>query len=154
MNFSIKKIEVSTIILLALLLVCQTNCSFINKYEGLEETKVQKFIKNQQIIQLAELEIDSAQLDVYLDFLTEEVETSLAIEPGVLMLNAMQEEDHPTKVKLVEIYANQTAYKSHIASPHFQKYKKGTANMVKSLKLTRMQSINASAMAKGNSITN
>jgi len=154
MNFSIKKIEVSTILLLALLLVCQTNCSFINKDEGLEETKVQKFIKNQQIIQLAELEIDSAQLDVYLDFLTEEVETSLAIEPGVLMLNAMQEEDHPTKVKLVEIYANQTAYESHIASPHFQKYKKGTAIMVKSLILTRMQSINASAIAKRNSITN
>ena len=33
------------------------------------------------------------------------------------------------------MYADSSAYKSHIASEHFRKYKTGTAAMVKSLNL-------------------
>lgn len=34
-----------------------------------------------------------------------------------------------------EIYADSAAYQSHIQTPHFKKYKEGTAAMVRSLKL-------------------
>jgi quinol monooxygenase YgiN len=41
----------------------------------------------------------------------------------------------PWRVRLFEMYADSNAYNSHIASPHFQKYKTGTAAMVRSLVL-------------------
>jgi quinol monooxygenase YgiN len=36
---------------------------------------------------------------------------------------------------ILEIYADQEAYQSHIQTAHFKKYKEGTLKMVKSLKL-------------------
>ena len=41
----------------------------------------------------------------------------------------------PCKIYILEIYADQVAYQSHIQTAHFKKYKEGTAQMVKSLKL-------------------
>jgi 4-carboxymuconolactone decarboxylase len=35
----------------------------------------------------------------------------------------------------LEIYADTVAYKSHLLTPHFIKYKNGTKGMVKSLEL-------------------
>jgi quinol monooxygenase YgiN len=87
------------------------------------------------ITRLAELEIDPRQLEQYLVLLREEIETSLRLEPGVLMLNAVAIKDAPTQIRLLEVYADQQAYESHIASPHFIKYKTQTAKMVLSLRL-------------------
>ena len=50
-------------------------------------------------------------------------------------LYAVFEKEKPTSVTILEIYADTSAYKSHIQTPHFLKYKNGTANMVKSLEL-------------------
>src|SRR4051795_4650185 len=86
-------------------------------------------------VRIAELEIDPAQLDAYKAALREEVETSIRVEPGVLALYSVYEKDNPTRVRLLEIYADGDAYNAHIASPHFQKYKTGTLDMVRSLKL-------------------
>ena len=87
------------------------------------------------VVRLAELQIDPAQLDQYLAFLREEVETSIRVEPGVLTLYAVQLKGEPTHVRLFEMYADSNAYNAHIASPHFRKYKLGTQAMVKSLVL-------------------
>ena len=87
------------------------------------------------VVRLAELEIDPAQLEPYLAALREEVETSIRVEPGVLTLYSVQVKGAPWKVRLFEMYADSNAYNAHIASPHFQKYKTGTAAMVKSLNL-------------------
>jgi quinol monooxygenase YgiN len=87
------------------------------------------------VVRLAELQIDPAQLDQYLAFLREEIETSIRVEPGVLTLYAVQLKGDPTHVRLFEMYADSSAYKAHIASPHFTKYKAGTQAMVKSLVL-------------------
>ncbi|MBQ6769543.1 MAG: antibiotic biosynthesis monooxygenase, partial [Bacteroidales bacterium] len=62
-------------------------------------------------------------------------ETSTKVEPGVLTLFSMQAKEDPCKIYILEIYANQAAYQSHIQTAHFKKYKEGTAKMVKSLKL-------------------
>ena len=56
-------------------------------------------------------------------------------EPGVLTLFSMQSKENPCKIYILEIYADRDAYQSHIQTPHFKKYKEGTAQMVKSLKL-------------------
>ena len=87
------------------------------------------------VVRIAKLQIDSAQLEAYKAALKEHAETAIRVEPGVLNLYAVYEKEHPTHVTVFEIYANQDAYKAHLQSPHFIKYKTTTKNMVKSLEL-------------------
>ena len=90
---------------------------------------------NNQMVRLAKLVIDSTQLENYKAALKEEIETSVRIEPGVKTLYAVSEKDNPTHITILEIYADTAAYKAHLQTPHFMKYKTGTKNMVKSLEL-------------------
>jgi len=100
---------------------------FCNNVFAQEESK--------QMVCLAKLVIDSAQLENYNAILKEEIETSIKVEPGVLTLYAVAEKDKPTHITILEIYAYADAYKKHIQTPHFLKYKNGTKDMVKSLEL-------------------
>ena len=86
-------------------------------------------------IRIAKLVIDSAQLEPYKAALKEHAEAAVKIEPGVIMLYAVYEKDHPTHVNVFEIYADVEAYKSHIKTTHFLKYKDTVKDMVKSLEL-------------------
>jgi len=88
-----------------------------------------------QMVRLAKLVIDSTHLESYKAFLKEEIETSVRVEKGVLTLYAVSEKDKPTHITILEIYADIDAYKAHIQTPHFIKYKNGTKEMVKSLGL-------------------
>jgi quinol monooxygenase YgiN len=88
-----------------------------------------------QMVRLAKLVIDSAQLENYKALLKEEIETSVRLEPGVITLYAVSEKSNPTHITILEIYADTTAYKAHLQTPHFIKYKTGTKDMVKSLEL-------------------
>jgi len=88
-----------------------------------------------QMVRLAKLVIDSTQLESYKAMLKEEIETSMRLEPGVITLYAVSEKDHPTHITILEIYADTGAYKAHVQTPHFIKYKTGTKDMVKSLEL-------------------
>jgi quinol monooxygenase YgiN len=88
-----------------------------------------------RIIRMARLQIDSVQLDAYKAILKEQIEAAVRLEPGVLMLYAVAEKDHPTSITVFEIYASTEAYQSHIKTSHFLKYKNGTKDMVKSLQL-------------------
>ncbi|MGJ5817545.1 putative quinol monooxygenase [Paludibaculum fermentans] len=88
-----------------------------------------------KIVRLAELEIDQAQLEKYKAALREEIEASIRLEPGVLTLYAMALKDNPTQVRILETYADVAAYRAHLETPHFKKYKAATQGMVKSLKL-------------------
>ena len=47
----------------------------------------------------------------------------------------MKDKTDPCKVYILEVYADRQAYEAHIQTPHFRKYKDGTADMVRSLKL-------------------
>ena len=87
------------------------------------------------MVRLAKLVIDSTQLERYRVALIEEIEASVRLEPGVLTLYAVAEKDNPTHITILEIYADTNAYKSHIQTAHFIKYKTGTKEMVKSLEL-------------------
>lgn len=86
-------------------------------------------------VRLSKITVDPAQLDAYNAFLKEEIEASMRLEPGVLTLYAVSEKDHPNKITILEIYADEAAYQSHLQTPHFQKYKQGTLEMVKELEL-------------------
>ena len=88
-----------------------------------------------QIVRIAELEIDPGQLEAYRALLAEEIEASVAREPGVLMLHAVAERERPEQIRILEVYADRAAYEAHLTTPHFLKYKEGTAGMVRSLRL-------------------
>ncbi len=88
-----------------------------------------------QMVRLARLVIDSTQLENYNALLKEEIEASVRLEPGVLTLYAVAEKNDPTHITILEIYADTVAYRSHLQTPHFLKYKNGTKDMVKSLEL-------------------
>jgi quinol monooxygenase YgiN len=91
--------------------------------------------ENKQLVRLAIIEVDSSELFSYNDFLKEEIEASIRIEPGVLTLYAVAEKAQPTHVTIFETYADSSQYRSHLNTPHFQKYKTGTLQMVKNLQL-------------------
>jgi quinol monooxygenase YgiN len=91
--------------------------------------------EKKQIVRLAKLVIDPAQLESYKAALKEGAETAVRLEPGVLTLYAVSEKNNPTHFTILEIYADSTAYRAHLQTPHFLKYKNGTKDMVKSLEL-------------------
>ena len=87
------------------------------------------------MVRLAKLVIDPVHLDAYNAALKEGIEAAMRLEPGVLVLYAVAERDHPTHITLLEIYADQAAYQAHLQTTHFLKYKTATAAMVTSLEL-------------------
>ena len=91
--------------------------------------------KNGQLVRLARLVIDPAQLEPYKALLKEGMETAVRVEPGVLTLYAVSEKKQPTHFTILEIYADSAAYQAHLQTPHFINYKTGTKDMVKSLEL-------------------
>jgi quinol monooxygenase YgiN len=91
--------------------------------------------ENKQMIRLAKIVVDSAQLETYNAFLKEEIETSMRIEKGVLLLYAVSEQKRPTHFTILEIFANVEAWQSHVKTPHFLKYKAGTKDMIRSLEV-------------------
>ncbi len=94
------------------------------------------------ILRYSVIEIIPDYLDEYLPFALEVGEISMKTEPGVLAMYPTVSKEDSCKVTILEIYSSQDAYKSHISSPHFQKYKQGTLHMVKSLQLLDQNSLN------------
>ena len=88
-----------------------------------------------QLVRLSKITVDPARLDAYNAFLKEEIEASMRLEPGVLTLYATAEKDTPHRVTILEIYADRSAYESHLQTPHFKKYKQRTQEMVEKLEL-------------------
>jgi 4-carboxymuconolactone decarboxylase len=91
--------------------------------------------EEEQMVRLAKLVIDPAQLDAYNDALKEEIQASVRLEPGVLTLYAVSEKERPNHITILEIYADRQAYEAHLETEHFIKYKTLTMDMVKSLEL-------------------
>jgi quinol monooxygenase YgiN len=102
--------------------------------------------KNNIMIRLSEITIDSNYVEEYKAILQEESRASVKLEPGVVSIFPMFEKENPTEIRILEIYASREAYESHLKTPHFQKYKTSTLKMVKSLKLIDMKSIDPETM--------
>lgn len=94
------------------------------------------------IVRLSKIEVYPEYLEEYMKYATEVGEVSLRTEPGVLTMYAVSEKENPGRITILETYASQEAYKSHIASEHFQKYKQGTLHMVKTLVLSDQMPLN------------
>ena len=94
------------------------------------------------IVRLSKIEVYPQYLGEYMKHAVEVGEVSLRTEPGVLTMYAVAEKGATCKITILETYASRKAYEKHIASHHFQKYKKGTLHMVKSLQLCDQTELN------------
>jgi quinol monooxygenase YgiN len=89
-----------------------------------------------QMVRLAKIKVDPLQLDKYNAALKEQMTTAVRVEPGVLTYYAVADKNDPSQITILEIYADTAAYKSHIETMHFKKYKETVKDMVKALELT------------------
>lgn len=123
---------------------CYNNASSLANAKDTQKTDARGKLQMQAdgIVRLSKIEVYPEHLDEYMKFATEVGEISLRTEPGVLTMYAVAEKEDPCRITILETYASQAAYKSHIASKHFQKYKQGTLHMVKSLVLSDQTPLN------------
>ena len=90
---------------------------------------------NNQMVRLAKIKVDPLQVDKYNLALKEQMTTAVREEPGVLTYYAVADKIDPSQITILEIYADTAAYKKHIETTHFKKYKETVKDMVKSLEL-------------------
>lgn len=128
----ILQLYLSAFAFIAIIVSCSFNAEDKNEKTAMSATAVPA--ENNKV-RLSMITVDSTRLDEYNRFLKEEIEASMQLEPGVLALYAVSEKEHPNKVVILEIYADEDAYRMHIKTPHFIKYKEGTLDMVQSLEL-------------------
>lgn len=102
--------------------------------------------EQKMLVRISEIEIFPQHLEAYQRILNEEAEASVRLEPGVLCIFPSTQKDSPAQVRILEIYASQEAYEAHLKSPHFQKYKTSTQEMVKSLRLVDMRAMDEKSM--------
>ena len=88
-----------------------------------------------QIVRIAKIQVDPAQLEKYNAALKEQMTTAVRVEPGVLTYYAVADKTNPSHITILEIYADTAAYKAHIETAHFKKYKATVEHMVTKLEL-------------------
>ena len=88
-----------------------------------------------QMVRLAKVTVDPLKLDEYNMALKEQMTTAVRVEKGVLTYYAVADKKDLSHITILEIYADTAAYKAHIETPHFKKYKETVKDMVKSLEL-------------------
>lgn len=98
------------------------------------------------IIRISEIEVHSQYLEEYKAILQYEAEASVRLEEGVIAIFPMFQRDNPTQIRILEMYADEQAYQSHLKTEHFLKYKTKTLHMVKSLELIDMNTIDPETM--------
>lgn len=102
--------------------------------------------QDSMLVRISEIEVRPEYLQDYLDYATTVGETSVREETGVIAIFPMTQQRDSCQIRILEIYANADAYRHHIATTHFQRYKQGTLHMVKHLDLVDMYPMNPSAM--------
>ncbi len=103
---------------------------------------------DEMLIRISEIKIEEQYLEEYIKILKYEAEASVRLEPGVISIYPMFKMEDPTEIRILEIYADNEAYKAHLETPHFKEYKSSTLNMVESLKLIDMEAIDGESMSK------
>lgn len=98
------------------------------------------------LIRISEIEVHPRYLKEYLAYASMVGATSVKEEPGVICIYPMQMKRNSTQIRILEIYASPEAYRHHIQTAHFRKYKTDTLHMVKSLDLVDMHALDPASM--------
>ena len=105
------------------------------------------------IVRLSKINVNPDYLDEYMKYAVEVGTVSLQTEPGVLTMYAVADKADPCSITILETYASQDAYRKHIASDHFRRYKQGTLHMVDSLVLDDVTPLNPANVITNKIIT-
>lgn len=125
-------------------MILHKNAEWLWGISGLKPTKDSCYDK--MIVRIAEIEVYPEYLDEYLSYANDVDRLSMEHEPGVICLFPMQSAEDSTHIRILEIYASESAYQQHLNTEHFKKYKQGTLHMVKSLKLPNLKPLDPSTM--------
>lgn len=99
------------------------------------------FIQSQAIsqrapmVRIAKIQVDAKQLRAYEKALKKQMQAAIRLEPGVRSYHAVAEKNNPTRITILEVYADTLAYQKHIQTKHFKEYKAAVKDMVVSLEL-------------------
>ena len=104
------------------------------------------FSESDMLIRISEIEVFPEYVTEYLDFAKKVGQESVEKEPGVICIYPMIQKRDSCQIRILEIYRDQDAYRSHLQTPWFQTYKQGTLHMVKNLDLVDMTAMNRAAM--------
>ncbi len=110
------------------------------------DVRTSNYVESEMLVRISEIEVYPEHLSEYLTFARNVGAESVRKEPGVIAIYPMVQKRDSCQIRILEIYADQEAYKKHIASEHFQTYKQSTLHMVKSLDLVDMTPMNPDGM--------
>ena len=91
--------------------------------------------ESDRMVRVARIRVDPVRLVEYRLALKEQMSTAVRLEPGVLSYQAVADRKDPSRITILEVYENRAAYESHVATPHFKKYKDAVKEMVLELEL-------------------
>lgn len=128
--------------MMALMTNCEGNKSAIET----QQEVVKAYDPQKMLVRLSVIEVYPEYLDEYLKAAATVGGESVKKEPGVICIYPSHLKSDKCQIRILEIYRDQEAYQSHIASEHFQTYKQGTLHMVKSLELIDMNPLDPGAM--------
>jgi len=95
----------------------------------------------EKYMRIAKITVDSTQLEQYKIALREQMSAALKSEKGVLAYAAVADKKRKNQITILETYASIEAYKQHIQTEHFKKYKITVEKMVTDLELVDVDPI-------------
>lgn len=139
-------ISESQLVELAAIIETSINVTRANTVRKILNKPLKPVVSPEMMVRVSEIEIIPEFLNEYRAILTEEASASIEKEPGIICIFPMYQQQNPTQVRVVEIYANQGAYQKHLQTPHFTHYKTTTLKMVRELKLVDMNGVDEATM--------
>jgi quinol monooxygenase YgiN len=82
-------------------------------------------------VRWSELEIDPTHLERFWTIGKENVRETRRKDSGVLAFYWAAEKVHPNHIRVLEVYADENAYKAHLASAHYQKFRNDSKPLLK-----------------------
>ena len=135
------------IALAGIMLMTMTSCNETKPTEVVtQQEEVKTYDPDKMLVRLSVIEVYPEYLDEYLAAAATVGGESVKKEPGVICIYPSHLKSDKCQIRILEIYRDQEAYQSHIASEHFQTYKQGTLHMVKNLELIDMNPLDPEAM--------
>lgn len=129
-----------------IMMTIMTSCNVSKPTESETKQAEAKESVAEMLVRLSVIEVFPEYIDDYLAAAATVGGESVKKEPGVICIYPLQLMSDKCQVRILEIYRDQEAYQSHIASEHFQTYKQGTLHMVKNLELHDMNPLDPKAM--------
>ena len=90
-----------------------------------------------------QFELKQGTQETFLTLMLENAKASEELEPGCLQFDVCTNPETPDQIFLYEVYADSTAFKAHLAMPHFKSFDEATGNMIAAKSIKTLTKANA-----------